>query len=81
MCRTVGKRGKKRPCPETVRSSWSIQAGGKMQGGHPGHIDECAGAWPSFGKRPRRRREMTGTREGVMVVAEGATEWVRFSLP
>ena len=52
-----------------------------MQGGHPGHIDECAGAWPSFGKRPRRRREMTGTREGVMVVAEGATEWVRFSLP
>lgn len=30
MYRAVGKRGKKMPCPETVRSSWSIQAGGKM---------------------------------------------------
>lgn len=27
------------------------------------------------------RHEMTETTEVVMVVAEGATEWVRFSLP
>lgn len=30
MYRAVGKRGNKRPWPETVRSGWSIQEEGKM---------------------------------------------------